>query len=196
MDKVTTLYTPIKATITPNGGPVNAGSTVTIDTNVPATVVYTLDGSEPRLGFIGSFRADAPVDIELRVPARIRYRAFGSQIGRAFNQTRMQEASFTVVRNNPLEAYRDTSNVFRRLVRNIVDQNFYLTEGKWLVPTSSKPFTYAFVNREPYSILLRVLHNGIDVFQNFPVVAQNAMQEVPIRPTSGENTIEIQTEQV
>lgn len=195
MDKVLNMFTPIRAKITPNGGAMNPGSIVTIDTNVPATVVYSLDGSEPSIGNLGTFRADAPVSVELRVSARVRFFAFDNRSGQSFNVTRRAEATFTIDRTNPLESFRDTSFFFRKLVTNIVDENFYLTEGRWLVPTSSFPFTYDFVNRQPFPVFLRVIHNGVDIFSNFPVVGVNESKEVTIRPISGDNTIEIQTEQ-
>jgi hypothetical protein len=193
MDKVSTVFTPITATVTPNGGLLNPGDEITVDTNVPAIVYYTLDGSAPRAGSFGTVRADAPFSVKLSVPARLRFKAFDSRPGRTTNQTKTQESNFTMTRHAPLESYRDTNNFYRRLIKSIVDQNFYLTEGKWVVPTSSTPFTYVFVNREPYSIYLRVLLNGIDVFTNFPIVGAAEAKEVPIRPLSGENNIEIQT---
>lgn len=194
MDKVQKLYTPITSTITPSDGTIGTGSVVVIDTNVPAVVLYTIDGSEPKLGGIGTFRGDAPVQFELRVSARVRFKATDSRLGRSTNQTKTQEATFTVERNNPVEEFRDTAHFYRRLVKSIVDQNFYLTEGRWLVPTSSRAYTYAFVNREGYPVRLRVLHNGIDIFTQFPIVGADQLKEVPIRPTSGENVIEIQTQ--
>jgi hypothetical protein len=194
MNKVVNLFTPISAEITPDGGTLSAGDFVTIDTNVPAVVLYTIDGSEPKVGGMGTFRGDAPVQFELRVSARVRFKAIDSRLGRSTNQTKTQEASFTIERNNPVEEFRDTAHFFRRLVKSIVDQNFYLTEGKWLVPTSSRAYTYAFVNREGFPVRLRVLHNGIDIFTQFPIVGANQLKEVPIRPMSGENVLEIQTQ--
>jgi hypothetical protein len=194
MSKVVNLYTPITATIMPNGGNLNPGDVVTIDTNVPATVIYTIDGSEPRIGSFGTSRGDAPVEIELRVPARVRFRAVDSRLGRFMNATKTLEAAFAMERNNPVEAFRDTANFFRRLSAAIVDQNFYLTEGKWLVPVAGRPYTYVYVNREPFPIRLRVIHNGVDMFNVFPIVGPEQAKEVPIRPISGENTIEVQTE--
>jgi hypothetical protein len=193
MEKVQALYTPIQATITPTGGALNPGDSVTIDTNVPATVVYTIDGSEPRLGSFGAVRTDAPVSIQLRTPARVRFKAFDNRVGRALNATKTQEASFAMTRRNPLEAFRDTAHFYRRLTKIMVDQNFYLTEGNWLVPVSSLAYTYVFVNRESFAVRLRVLHNGIDVFSQPPLVGAGQVAEVPIRPISGDNTIEVQT---
>jgi hypothetical protein len=195
MTKVTTLFTPIVATVTPNGGTLTPGDSIVIDTNVPAVVYYTIDGSEPRAGSFGTKKGDAPITLELRVPTRLRFKAFDSRPGRATNQTKTLEATFDIARSNPLEVYRDTNHFFKKITKAIVDQNFYLTEGKWLVPTSSSPFTYLFVNREPYSIFLRVLHNGVDVYPglNPPLVGAGQSKEVPLRPQSGENRIEIQT---
>jgi hypothetical protein len=193
MEKVLHIYAPIRGTISPAAGTLNPGDIVTIDTNIPATVVYTRDGSEPHLGAFGSLRADAPVEVELRVSTRIRFMAFDNRLGQETNATKTQEAMFEIVRKNPIEIFRDTTNFYRRLVKSIVDQNFYLTEGKWVVPVGSRPFTYVFVNREGFPILLRVLHNGVDVFNQFPIVGLNEAKEIPIRPISGENIIEVQT---
>lgn len=193
MDHVTTVFTPITASVTPNGGTLNPGATVTVDTNVPAVVYYTLDGSAPRAGSFGTQRAETPFSFPLYVASRLRLKAFDSRAGRTTNQTKTMSVEFAMTRHAPLEAYRDSDNFFRRFIKTVVDQNFYLTEGKWVVPTSSTPFTYVFVNREPYSVYLRVLHNGIDVFTNFPIVGVAEAKEVPIRPLSGENNIEIQT---
>jgi hypothetical protein len=194
MEKVLNLYTPIRAAITPNGGDLNPGDSVTIDTNVPATVVYTIDGSEPRLGSFGTFRADSPVSIELVTVARVRFKAFDNRVGRASNATKTQEADFNVIRTNPIEVLRDTAHFFKRLTKIMVDENFYLTEGNWLVSVGNLPYTFMFVNREGFPIRLRVLHNGIDVFSQFPIVGPGQSKEVPIRPVSGENTIEVQTQ--
>lgn len=189
---ISTLFTPIRATATP-AGTITGGSSVTIETNVPATVLYTLDGSEPRLNVEGTFRADAPVSIELRVSARLRFKAIDSRLGRANNQTKTREVRYVVTRNNPAEALRDTSHFYRRLLRSVVDSNFYLTAGRWLLPSSNRSYTYAYVNRESYPVRLRALHNGVDVFTTFPIVGINELKEIPIRPTSGENFIQIQT---
>lgn len=195
MTKVTTLFTPIVATVTPGSGMLTPGDSVVVDTNVPAIVYYTIDGSEPRAGSFGTKKTDAPLTLELRVPTRLRFKAFDSRPGFATNQTKTLEANFDMNRTTPLESYRDTNHFFRKIITAIVDQNFYLTEGKWVVPTSSRPFTYLFVNREPYSVYLRVLHNGVDVYPglNPPIVGSGQAKEVPIRPQSGENRIEVQT---
>lgn len=193
MEKVANIFTPIKVTVTPDGGTVNPGDTVTIDTNVPATILYTLDGSAPRLLSSGTLRGDAPVEVVLTATTRLRYKAFDSRLLFKTNVTKTQETTFTVERVNPAEAFRDTNNFYRRLIAAIVDSNFYLTEGKWVLPTTALPFTYLFVNREPYVIHLRVLHNGIDLYSNFPILASGEWLEVPIFPVSGENIIEIQT---
>jgi hypothetical protein len=193
MEKVLNMYAPIRTEVSPEGGEIDVGTVVTIDTNIPATVAYTLDGSEPHLGAFGTFRADAPVEIELKVPARVRFKAFDSRVGQATNTTKTQEATFSMARTNAAEAFRDTAHFFRRLNALIVDENFYLTEGRWLLPVAGRPFTYVFVNREAFPVQLRVLHNGVDVFNNFPIVGVNQAKEVPIRPVSGENTIEVQT---
>lgn len=194
MDKVVNLFTPIRSTITPNGGAVNPGAIVTIDTNVPATVLYSLDGSEPIRGALGTKSADTPVDIELRSTTRLRFKAFDNRVNNTTNQTKTQEATFTIARRNPLEPFRDTNQFFKKLVKSVVDENFY-TIGNWVVPfASGRPYTYLFVNREGFPIRLRVLHNGIDVFSQFPIVGPGQSKEVPLRPTLADNTIEIQTE--
>lgn len=196
MAYVTTLFTPIVVTVTPEEGEVTGGTKVTIDANVPATLIYTLDGSEPRFGAVGTKRADVPLELEMRVTTRVRFKAFDSRKGKAFNATKTLERTYTVSRTNPAESFRDTNNFYSRLYRSIVDDNFYLTEGKWLLPIGNRPFTYVFVNRQGYPILLRVLHNGVDIYSTFPVVGVDELKEVPIRPTTGDNTIEIQTSRV
>jgi len=194
MDKVTNAFTPIRAAITPDGGILNPGDTVTIDTNVPATVLYTVDGSEPVKGSTGTKQGDAPVSIDLRVSARVRFKAADSRAGLSYNATKTQEATFDIARTNPVESLRDTAHFFRALVESIVDQNFYLTEGTWLVPVGSKPYTFVFLNQEAFPVRMRALHNGVDVFNIFPVVGPGQTKEIPIVATSGDNSIEIQTE--
>jgi len=209
MEKIINLFTPIKATIVPGGGTVNPGMVVVIDTNVPASVLYTLDGSDPKALAVGTFRADPPIEISVFVTTRVRFKAFDSRPAFRTNITKTQDALFEAFmppiydvslydaplegRNNPAESFRDTNYFYKRLVKSIVDENFYLTVGKWLLPISQRPFTYLFVNREPYPVRLRVLHNGIDIFPNYPFVLIDEAKEIPISPISGENTLEIQT---
>lgn len=193
MSKVVNLYTPIRAIVTPAGGAVDAGTKVTVDANIPASVIYTLDGSEPRMGSFGTLRADTPFEIEIRSTTRLRYKAFDSRQGKSSNATKVLEETFNVSRTNPAESFRDTDHFYRRLVKSMVDENFYLTEGRWLLPVATRPYTYVFVNREHHAVYLRVLHNGVDVFSSFPIVGIGEAKEVPIRPTAGANTIEVQT---
>ena len=194
MEHVLHLFTPIKATITPNGGTLSPGDVATIDTNVPAVVLFTLDGSDPKLGAFGTRRGESPVEIELRVSTRVRFKAFDTRLGFSYNVSRTREAFFTVPRSNPAESFRSTEHFYNRLIRSVVDDNFYLTEGVWTVPVAGRPYTYVFVNREGFPIRLRVLHNGIDLFTNFPIVGTGQFIEVPIRPISGENTVVVQTQ--
>lgn len=196
MEQVLNIFTSIRAVITPEGGNIAPGSAVVIDANVPATILYTLDGSEPRALAVGTAVAEAPVEIVIASSTRVRYKAFDSRPLFRSNATKTQEATFIVDRLNPAEAFRDTNNFYRRLLRSIVDSNFYLTEGRWVLPTSTRPFTYLFRNREPYFIRLRVLHNGVDVFSEFPSVSTGGVLEVPITPISGENRVEIQTAKI
>lgn len=195
MEQVVNIYAPIEVSVTPNGGLLSPGDTVVIDTNVPATVLYTTDGSKPSALSLGTFRVDAPAEIPVYASTRLRFKAFDIRPLFQANISRTKEAFFSVPRTRPVEVFRDGNNFFRRLIRGIVDSNFYLTEGNWLVPVPNHPMTYLFINRESLTVRVRLLHNGVDVFSTFPLLGPDESLEFPITPTSGENTILVQTEQ-
>lgn len=191
-DKVQTLFTPISVFVTPPSGTVPPGAVVTIDTNVPARVYYTVDSTEPVDGGISTRFADAPVSVPIYTTSLLKCRAVDLRPGYV-QESRTVSTLYTVERKNPLESFRDGLYHYNRLVRSIVDHNFYFTEYKWIVPVSSRPFTYAFVNRNPYPVYVRAVHNGVDLFTQLPNVGAGQAYEIPIRPIRGENVLLIGT---
>lgn len=192
MAKVLTLYAPVKTTITPTPGTVARGTVVTIDTNVPATVFYTLDGSAPEEGEFGTFRGEAPVEIELGVSTTLRYKARDSRSGEETNATKTQKAVYAIVRNRALEDFRANRHFFLRLNRAIVDENFFIGPTDWVVPVSKGAMTLLFVNREPFTVRVRILQNGADILQEeYPVLTSGGAYEFQVHPASGENDITV-----
>lgn len=199
MAKIVNLFTPIEATISPISGTILfPEDMVTIDTNVPADILWTLDGSDPREGYATTFKGEAPIEIALSVSTIIKFKATDNRAGFSFNQTKTQKASYTVDRLNPIELFR-TNRFFVGLNRVIVDHNFYIGDPSagFLAPVSADPMTLVFVNREPFTVRVRVKHNGIDIFTDvFPVVVTNGSLEIPLLPFSGDNQISIETQNV
>jgi len=186
-------YTPIDVFVTPPGGNVSPGSSIKIDTNIPTTIFYTLDGTDiDEKNALSTFRAESPVEFTIYTNMLLSLKAYDRSVEKKL-ESKTLKYTFIVNRINRMEDFRDTSFFYRKLVKSVVDQNFYLTEGKWVVPTSPKPQNYVFVNREPFPVYLRVLHNGVDVFSTFPVVGIDGYKDVPIVSVSGPNVIEIQT---
>lgn len=179
--------------ITPPSGTVPPGTFVTIDTNVPSSVVYyTTDRSDPLetnpLVHVG----DAPITFPVVTDTIVRYRAVDRRAQYA-QQSRTYSAQYSVSRKNPLESFRDTAHSYRILIRSIVDSNFYQTENSWITPVGDKVYTYAFVNREPFPVYIRATHNGIDVFTLPVYVGVGQTYEIPILPAKGLNVIVIGT---
>ena len=192
MAKVQSIFLPILATVTPTPDAFTGAGDIVIDTNVPGVILYTLDGSLPAEGEFGTFKAAAPVTITLKTTTELRFKAIDSRSGQDFNYTKIQTLVYTVVRTNPVEAFRDNFHFFKRLYNSIVDKNFYLGDS-WVVPVSSKPYTYLYINKEGFPALVRVLQNGVDTITDFPRVENGFSREFPMTVTTGDVDIEIQT---
>lgn len=193
MSYVETLFTPVRTTISPDSGDLPIGATVTIDSNVPTLIYYTLDGSAPEEGEIGTFSGFSPVSISLYTSTKIRYKALDSRAGFEGNESRTLSAEYNILRNRPLEDFK-TRHFYLRLNRAIVDAGFYFGPEGWVVPVSERPMTYVFVNRESFPVHVRLLHNGADVVrEDFPLLATGESYEFLLTPTSGDNEIVIQT---
>jgi hypothetical protein len=193
--KLTYLYAPIELSFT-SGATVDAGTVVQLDTNIQDSIVlYTLDGSLPVEGNFGTFKGEAPVSVEVKATTRIRARAF-SRIN-SQRTTKTLEYTYTVSRTEtPIEKYDTTERFYRKLVKSIVDMNFYNNQG-WVAPTTQNPLYYVFVNNELFSVRVNFLHNGVPhSVTTFPQLAPGESFEFPVSPSSGENTIEIQTSRV
>lgn len=189
--KVESLFTPIRATVSPDGGDVLPGDFATIDTNIPANIVYTLDGTLPRKGAIGTTTVEAPAIIELKTPTSITFYAYDSRAGKSSNRTRTRRVVFTMDREHTVEEFKINKHFFKRLVGSIVDSNFYNTD-RWVVPISTQPYSYLFINRSVESRQVRLLHNGIDILSTFPVVASQGFFEFNVQPISGANSLVVQ----
>lgn len=182
---------PIRVTLTPSPGTVAPGTEVTFDANVASKILYTVDGSAPEEGEVGTYVAYTPFVVELRTSTTIRYKAFDSRVGFESNESRTLQAVYTVVRNNPIETYK-TNHFYLRLNRAIVDAGFYFGPEEWVVPVSKDPFSYVFVNREPFSVRVRLLHNGSDTITGrYPIVPPSGSHEFMITPVSGDNEVVI-----
>lgn len=192
MAKVQSIFIPILATVTPTPDAFTGAGDVVIDTNVPGVILYTLDGSLPEDGEFGTFKASAPVTITLKTTTELRFRAIDSRPGQDFNYTKTQTLAYTVTRTNPLEVFRDNLHFFRRLYDAIVDKNFYLGDA-WVVPVSSKPYTYLYINKEGFPALVRILQNGIDTLNDFPRVENGSSREFVMTVSTGDVDIEIET---
>jgi hypothetical protein len=193
MSKVVSLLAPVVATITPGAGAIAPGSAVIIDTNVAARVLYTLDGSIPTDGAFGTISADAPVTIRPAFSMTIKFMAI--DLLRPTNYTKVISVAYVVVRNNPLEEFRDAKHFFRLLQVDIVDHNFFIG-GEWTVPKSSVPYTFLFRNPESIPVRTRVLQNGRDTrTDGFPILGPDQAAEFPMLVRAAENSIEIQTEE-
>lgn len=193
MAKLTSLFAPIVATVTPGAGVVSPGRVITIDTNVAARVLYTLDGSLPADGAVGTHQADAPVGIVLAIATTLKFQAIDSK--RPDNYTSVQSVVFKMTRRNPLETFRDGKHFYNRLRAATVDHNFYVGDG-WTVPKSEVPYTYLFRNPESIKVLTRVLHNGRDTrTDGFPMLDPKAAAEFAMVVRASENLIEIQTQE-
>lgn len=191
MAKVAFLFAPIVATVTPGAGALNPGTIVTIDTNVAARVLFTLDDSPPTEGAVGTTVADAPVEILLAIGATLKFQVIDSK--REDNYTSIQSAVYTITRRNPLEVFRDAKHFYNRLRAAIVDHNFYVGDG-WTVPKSEVPYTYLFRNPESIKVRTRVLHNGRDTrTDGFPILDPKAAAEFSMVIQASENLVEIQT---
>lgn len=196
MAKVQTIFLPVKATVTPlPSAAFKAGDEVTIDTNVPAFVLFTLDGSLPKEGEFGTFKEDAPFTIKISTTTTLRFKAVDNRLDKEFNQTKTQKLTYSVSRKNPSEIFRDNKHFFKKLDRAVVDHNFYIGGGDWTVPTSDKLYSYLFKNIEGFRIKVRLLHNGIDALNvsPFPEIEHNGTIEFFIPSRSGDNSIEVQT---
>jgi hypothetical protein len=198
MMKVQSLFVPVKVVASPLPSPsFEAGDEVVLDTNVPAFILYTLDGSIPQDGALGTFKQDAPVTIKISTTTVLKFKAIDNRLNQDFNQTKTQTLVYTVTRNNPAEIFRDNKHFFKKLDGAIVDHNFYVGGGKWVVPTSNTPYTYLFKNIEGFPVIVRLLQNGIDALNtsSFPRLNPGDTIEFPVVSRSGDNNIEIQTEE-
>jgi hypothetical protein len=196
MAKLTSLFAPVKATVSPGAGTLRPGMIVTIDTNVPARVHFTLDDSIPTEGAVGTTSADAPVEIVMAISATLKFQAVDS--ARPNNYTKIQSFDYVIARNNPLEVFRDGKHFFNLLRTDIVDENFFAAVASvgWTVPKSAKPYTFLFRNPESIKVLTRVLHNGRDTrTDGFPTLDVGGAAEFPMVIRGSENVIEIQTQE-
>lgn len=193
MPYVQTFFTPVRTTISPPPGTVGIGTTVTIDSNVSTKILYTIDGSAPEEGEPGTFSAFSPVLVTLFSTTKLRYKAIDARLGFEFNESRTSQAIYTITRNRSLEDFKHL-HFYLRLNRAIVDSGFYFGPDGWVVPVSERPMTYVFVNREPFPVYVRVLHNGADVIhEDFPLLTTGQAYEFLVSPISGDNEIVIQT---
>lgn len=194
MAKLITLFSPITLTFTENTN-IDPGTIIQLDTNVNDTLIlWTLDGSLPINGNFGTFQQEPPVNITIFSTTRVRARAFKRTLPDLTTKT--LERTYIVTRTQPAEQFKTTERFFRKMVDSIVDGNFYHKEG-WVAPTSEKPLTYIFVNREPFKVRVNFLHNGIRFREtSFPILDPGASFEFPIFPVSGDNDIAIETSQV
>lgn len=191
--KLATLNTDIVLSASVPSGTITGGTTVTFDTNVPALLLWTFDGSKPTRGRSGTAFGDAPADIVITDTTNLRIQAIETRPGRYRHKTPILEYNYTVQRKNtPSEQFKNKSRYYILLKDEIVDHNFYVEEG-WTVPVSTIPFSYLAFNPESRTVKMRVLHNGVDLAPSFPTVGPNGVLEVLIYPVSGENLIEIQT---
>lgn len=192
MPKLASLYAPLVATVTPGAGTLTPGQTVTIDTNLEATVLYTLDGSRPEVGAVGTKAAVAPAEIVMAVSATLKYQAFSNQ--RPTNMTKMRAISYTVPRTRPLEEFRDRKHFLRALLAAIVDHNFFSGDG-WTAPKAIRPFTYLVKNIESIRVRVRVLHNGRETrTDGYPTLDPGQAAEFGMQIQATENMIEVQTQ--
>lgn len=195
MAQVQTLYTAVRVSASIAPGTVAAGSVVTFSTNVPADLIWTLDGSRPRKGRIGTFFGESPVTVMVPQSMTIQMQANDNRPGRLSNKTAVLSFAYTVARSREaLETFKTTKRYFQILKEITVDHNFYSEEG-WTVPVSSIPLSYLAQNPESRTVKMRVLHNGVDLTSttNFPTVGPNGALEVFVLPVSGGNNIVIQT---
>lgn len=200
MAYVETLYLPVKATVTPQpSSTFAAGDDITIDTNIPAFILYTTDGSLPIEGEFGTTKLDAPVTIRIATTTTIRYKAVDNRLDKGFNQTKTQKLTYTVTRHNPAEAFRDNKHFFKKLDDSVVDHNFFIG-GDWTVPASEIRYSYLYKNEEGFKTRVRLLHNGIDsqnvTENNYPQLNAGQTIEFYMPSRSGDNSIEIQTSKV
>lgn len=195
MPKIESLYAPVELTFT-TGGATNPGTVIRLDTNIDDTIVlWTLDGSLPVEGNFGTFFGEPPIDIEIKTTTRVRARAYDRT--KPNNTTKTLEQTYTVTRTETeMESFNTTERFHRKLVSSVVDLNFYKKEG-WVVPTSENPLYYVFVNNEKFSVAVNFIHNGVYYsVDSFPELAIGESFEFPVLPSSGDNTIEIETAKV
>lgn len=195
MSKVTTLFAPVVPTITPPAGALSLGKAVTIDANIAARILYTLDGSLPEEDEFGTIEAEAPVTIYPAFSCTIRYRAIA--LDQDDNYSKTKSAVFTVARNNPAEIFRDGKHFHRRLLDVTVDDNFFTYAKSWTVPKSSTPYTYLVRNPETIPVRVRLLHNGVDTRAGlpYPTLQPGAATEFGMVVSATSNLVEIQTQE-
>jgi hypothetical protein len=193
------LYAPIVVSTDTPTGQVPPGTIVTISSNVPATALYTLDGSRPISGQPGTFSAPFPFSLQIDVSTVISVRAF-----RASDPTKISNTTqfaYTVSRVAPLEVFRDTFRMFKLLQRYVVDYNFYLGGGLWTVPqmpttANTQPYTMVVRNPESKPVIARVLLNGTEVTPgpNYPSIPPLGSIVVPVPFTSPHNVVVVETD--
>jgi len=194
MAKVQTLFIPIKVLVT-QSAPLDsfkAGDLVRLDTNIPGVVIFTLDGSLPVVGRPGTFRLDAPVTLKISTFSTLKFFAIDSRDGRNFNRTKIQAITYRVTRTRPVEEFRDNKHFFNRLTQSTVDHNFY-AGGGWTVPASTTKYTYLFKQPESKTAQTRLLLNGVDELNFYPVLSKDQTFEFPITVNTGSNEIQVQT---
>jgi len=194
MAKVQTLFIPIKVLVTQSASTdtFKAGDLVRLDTNIPGVVIFTLDGSLPVVGRPGTFRVDAPVTLKISTFSTLKFFAIDSRDGHNFNRTKVQGITYAIKRVRPVEEFRDNKHFFNRLTQATVDHNFY-AGGGWTVPASTVQYTYLFKNPESKTAQTRLLSNGVDELNFYPVLIKDQTFEFPITVHTGSNEIQVQT---
>lgn len=171
--------------------PIFSDNVLTITTDVPATIYYTLDGGDIADGYFWTERGDAPLSIHLVSSTIVTFKAVDSRPNMEWNESRTYRTKITVERKEPAVEQFKKKHFFQRLSNAIVDHNFYAGDERWTVPVGSTTYYYAWKNIYPRTVLVRCLHNGMEVEPPKNVEA-NASVEFPIFPASGNNDIEIQ----